>query len=177
MNILETERLILRQFTPEDAADNYRIYTDPDNMKFMGRQPDSIEFERDHIRKHIANYYDKYGFGLWAAVLKDNNQLIGRCGLLYQQIEDARELEVSYLLDRHYWGRGLATEAAHETVRLGFEKYKFPRIIALINPDNVASVRVAEKIGMKYERDVNYKDFGKVAMYVLRARDFVKQGT
>ena len=176
MNVLETKRLILRRFTPEDAADNYRIYTDLENMKYMGRQPDSVDFERDHIRKHIANYYDKYGFGLWATVLKENNQLIGRCGLIYQKIGDMKELEITYLIDRNYCGKGLATEAARETVRLGFEKYRFPRIVAVINPDNVASVRVAEKIGMKYERDVNYKEFGKVAMYVLKARDFVKQG-
>ena len=174
MFILETKRLILRQFTPEDAADNYRIYTDLENMKFMGRQPDSVEFERDQIRKHIFNYYDKHGFGLWATVVKENNQLIGRCGLLYQQIEDAPEFEVSYLLDKHFWGQGLATEAAREIVRLGFEKYKFPRIVALIIPENIASIRVAEKIGMKYERNVSYKDFGKVAMYVLKADDFAK---
>jgi ribosomal-protein-alanine N-acetyltransferase len=172
MNVLETKRLILRHFTPEDAADNYRIYTDPQNMRFMGRQPDSVEFERHHIQKHIANYYDKHGFGLWGVVLKENNQLIGRCGLLYQQIEGKQELEVTYLIDKHYWGKGLATEAARETLRLGFEKHKFPRIIAVINPVNVASIRVAEKIGMKYERDVRYKEFSKVAMYVLDAQNF-----
>lgn len=174
MNVVETERLILRRFTPADADDNYRIYTDPENMRFMGRQPDSVEFEREHILKHIANYYEKYGFGLWATVLKENNQLIGRCGLLYQQIEDRQELEVTYLIDRHFWGKGLATEAARATVRLAFEQYGFPRIVAVINPANIASVRVAQKIGMKYERDVSYKEFGMVAMYALHARDFAK---
>ena len=173
MIVLETERLLLRRFTPEDAADNYRIYTDPENMRFMGRRPDSVEFERYHLRKHIADYYDKHGFGLWAAVLKENDRLIGRCGLLYQQVEGTREVEVTYLIDRHYWGRGLATEAARETVKLGFERYKFPRIVALINPENVASVRVAEKIGMGYEREVSFKDFGEVALYVLKAGDCV----
>ena len=112
--------------------------------------------------------------GLWATLLKENNQLVGRCGFLFQQIEDAKEIEITYLIDKHFWGKGLATEAAHETVRLGFEKYEFPRIVAVINPENMASVRVAEKIGMKYERDVNYKDFGKVAMYALAARDFIE---
>jgi ribosomal-protein-alanine N-acetyltransferase len=175
MNVVETKHLILRQFTPADAADNYRIYTDPDNMRFMGRQPDSVEFEREHILKHIANYYEKYGFGLWAAVLKENNRLIGRCGLLYQRIEETQELEVSYLIDKHFWGRGLATEAARASVALAFEKYEFSRIVALINPSNIASVRVAEKIGMRYERDVSYKEFGQVAMYALQARDFVQQ--
>jgi ribosomal-protein-alanine N-acetyltransferase len=102
-------------------------------------------------------------------VLKENNRLIGRCGLLYQLIEGTQEVEVTYLIDRHYWGRGLATEAAREAVKLGCERYRFPRIVALINPENVASVRVAEKISMRYERDVSFKEFGEVGMYVLKA--------
>jgi ribosomal-protein-alanine N-acetyltransferase len=101
-------------------------------------------------------------------VLKENNLLIGHCGFVYQDVEGNQEIEFPYLLDKHYWGRGLAIEAVSQTIVLGFEKYKFPHIIALINPNNVASVRVAEKIGMKYERDVIYKDFGQVAMYGLR---------
>jgi len=175
MIVTETKRLILRRFTPEDAADNYRIYTDPDNMRFMGRRPDAVELERQHILRHIANCYDRHDFGLWAVVLKENDRLIGRCGLLYHQIEGTREAEVTYLIDRHYWGRGLATEAAREVVELGFEKYELPRLVAVINPENVASVRVAEKVGMRYERDVNFQDFGRVAMYA-KARDTVGVG-
>lgn len=172
MTVIETNRLILRRFTPEDAADNYRIYTDPENMRFMGRTPDSVEFERYYIRQHIANYYDRHDFGLWATVLKEDGRLIGRCGLLYQQVEGAREVEVSYLVDRHYWGRGLATEAARAAVRLGFGRYGFPRIVALIHPGNVASARVAEKLGMRHERDVSFKEFGEVALYALKAEEF-----
>jgi len=173
MIVLETERLRLRRFTPDDAADNYRIYTDDENMRFMGRPPDSVELERYNILKHIENYYDTHGFGLWAVVLKEEGRLIGRCGLLYQPVEGTREVEVSYLIDRRYWGRGLATEAARETVRLGFGRYGFPRIVALINPENVASARVAEKVGLKHERDVRFRDFGRVALYALKAEDFV----
>jgi ribosomal-protein-alanine N-acetyltransferase len=85
-------------------------------------------------------------------------------------VEGTREVEVTYLIDRLYWGRGLATEAAREAVKLGFESYGFRRIVALINPENVASVRVAEKVGMRYERDVDFKEFGQVAMYAAKAR-------
>ena len=170
MIVTETERLILRRFTSEDAEENYRIYTDPDNMRFMGRPPDSVESERYNLRRHIANYYDRHDFGLWAVVLKEDGRLVGRCGLLCQQIEDSREVEVSYLVDKHYRGRGLATEAAREVVKLGFEKYGLPRLVAVIHPENVASVRVAEKIGMRYERDVDFREFGRVAMYA-KARD------
>jgi [ribosomal protein S5]-alanine N-acetyltransferase len=171
MVIIETERLILREFTPEDAAENYRIYHNPENMEFMGNPPPSIEAEREQINLHIDNYYQKFGFGLWATILKENNRLLGRCGLLYQSIEGKQELEISYLIDKPYWGRGLVTEGSREIVRLGFEKFNFPRIIAIIHPQNSASIRVAEKIGMKYERDVNYKQFGRVAKYILTAGD------
>jgi len=116
-------------------------------MRFMGTRPDSVEVEREHIRKHIANYYDRHGFGLWAVVLKEDDRLIGRCGLLYQQVQGTWEIEVSYLIDKPYWGKGSATEAARETVELGFGRHKFARVIALINPENIASVRVAEKSG------------------------------
>jgi len=176
MNILETKRLTLRQFVPEDAAENYRIYSDAATMRFMGRGPGSVEAEREQIRKHIANYYDTYGFGLWAVVLKETGRLIGRCGLLHQQIEGGIEIEVSYLLDRHYWGKGLATEAAREVVRAGFERFKLVRIVALIMPENTASISVAKKIGMEYEREVAYKDFGRVAMYAIRADDLGHRG-
>ena len=164
MQIAETKRLIFRQITVDDAEDLHRIYNDPKTMKFMGRMSDSLEFEREQIQKHIENYYKKYGFGLWATILKENNQLIGRCGLLYQEIEGAKDLEIAYLLDSDYWGKGLATEAAAMLVELGFERFGFNRIVAFINPQNTASIRVAEKVGLKYEREIaNFKEFGRVS--------------
>jgi RimJ/RimL family protein N-acetyltransferase len=72
---------------PKDAADLYRIYSDPETMKFMGKAPDSVEEERDHIQSHIARHYEKYGVGFCATVLKEINRLIGRCGLMRKQIE------------------------------------------------------------------------------------------
>jgi [ribosomal protein S5]-alanine N-acetyltransferase len=167
MNILETNRLVLRRLALPDAADLYRIYSDPETMKFMGKAPDSIEEECDHIQAHIANHYEKYGVGLWATALKENNRLIGRCGLMRKQIEGVEEVEIAYLLDREYWGKGLATEAAEAIIKHGHAKYGFKRIVAVIHPQNVASIHVAEKIGMEYERDVLYGDIGKVALYAL----------
>ena len=84
-----------------------------------------------------------------------------------KQIEGVEEVEIAYLLDREYWGKGLATEAAEAIIKHGYAKYGFKRIVAVIHPQNVASIRVAEKIGMKYERDVLYGDMGKVALYAL----------
>ena len=167
MNILETNRLVLRRLTLADAADLYRIYSDPETIKFMGKAPDSVEEEQSHIQSHIAHHYEKNGVGLWATVLKENNRFIGRCGLMRKQIEGVEEVEIAYLLDRAYWGKGLATEAAEAIIKHGYAKYGFKRIVAVIHPQNVASIRVAEKIGMKYERDVLYGDMGKVALYAL----------
>ena len=166
MQIAETERLIFRQLKPDDAKDLHRIYSNPETMKFMGDYKESVENERNNIQKHIEKYYNQLGFGLWATVLKENNRLIGRCGLLYQEIESARDLEFAYLIDRDFWGRGLATEAAREIMNLGFNQFGFTQIIAVIKPENEASIRVAEKCGLNYEREVSdYKDFGKVSLY------------
>ena len=169
MNILETIRLGFRPLALADAADLYRIHSDHETMEFMGKAPDSVEEERNHIQSHIAHHYENFGVGLWATALKENNRLIGRCGLMRKQIEGVEEIEIAYLLDREYWGKGLATEAAEAIVKYGCAEYGFKRIVAVIHPQNVASIRVAEKIGMKYERDVLYGAIGKVALYALEA--------
>lgn len=168
MQIAETKRLIFREFELTDAEDLYRICSDAETMKFLGASSFSPEDEREHIQNHIENYYKKYGFGLWAAILKENNRLIGRCGLLYQEIEGAKDLEIAYLFDKDYCGRGFATEAAAMLVELSFQKFGFNRVVAFIVPQNIASIRVAEKVGLKYEKEIeNFKDFGKVSRYTL----------
>ena len=170
MNIIETERLILRHLRAEDAEDLYRIYSDPQTMKFMGQFSGTVVEARGNIQNHIEKYYDHFGFGLWATVLKENNALIGRCGLLYQDIEGTKDAELAYLLDSRFWGKGLATEAARAIIRIGLGRFNFTRIIAVINPRNTASIRVAEKVGMNYEREIaQFKDFGSVSLYALNS--------
>jgi ribosomal-protein-alanine N-acetyltransferase len=168
MNVLETERLILRRLAPDDAAEMFRIYSDPKTMEFMGKGFDSIEDGRTRIQQHIEWYYEKYEFGLWATVLKENNRLIGRCGLLYEEIEGRKDLELAYLIDCNYWGKGLAAEAARAILKIGFDQYQANRIIAVIVPENRNSIRLAERLGMKFEREIaSYKDFGRVLLYAL----------
>jgi ribosomal-protein-alanine N-acetyltransferase len=168
MRIAETERLILREMTAEDAEDFFRIYNDRKTKKFVVKTFISLEDVRGQIEKHIENYYKKYDFGLWATVLKENNHLIGRCGLLYQEVEGVSDLEIAYLFDSDYWGNGFATEAAEMLVKLGFQRFGFNRVVAYIDPRNTASIRVAEKVGLRYEREIaQFKDFGKVSMYSL----------
>lgn len=92
---------------------------------------------------------------LWATVHKETGKFIGRCGLLPWEIDGKLEVEVAYLLDKAFWGRGLATEAARGILEYGFEKLNLPRLICLIEPENIASQHVSKRIGMTLERRVN----------------------
>ena len=167
MPIAETERLILREFTLADAEDFYRIYTDAETMRFQGDLPEnySVEVERYYIGRHIERYYKTLGFGLWAVILKESKRLIGRCGLVRQPLEGGEVIEVSYLIEREFWNQGFASEAASAALNLGFEKYNFQRLVAFIHPQNTASIRVAEKIGMRFGRKVEFRSWGEVDLY------------
>lgn len=168
MQITETERLILREWTLDDAEDFYRIYTDAETMRFQFVPENySVEVERYYLGKHIENYYKTLGFGSWAVILKENNRLIGRCGLMRQPLDGGDAIEISYLIEREFWNRRFASEAASAALKLGFEKYNLPRIVAFIDPQNMASIRVAENIGMKFERKVEFKNLGEVDLYTV----------
>ena len=152
MNIIETSRLILRHLTLEDTEALAAIYADPIVMKFF-RSTRSPEITKQKIDKTIASY-KKQDFGMWATIYKPDNQFIGRCGLISHIVDECSELEIAYLLAKEYWGRGLATEAACAIRDYGFKKIAYKRLISLIDPDNIASQKVALKTGLTYEKDV-----------------------
>lgn len=150
--ILETERLILRELTPDDAEALYRVYHEPEVLKFFTvGPPESVEAERAGIERHLG-YYTEHGFGLWATILRDSEELIGRCGLLSQQVGGVREVEVAYLLSPRFWGRGLASEAARGIRDYAFDAFGCLRLVSVIHPENVASKRVANAIGMTFSK-------------------------
>ena len=166
MNVAETPRLIIRPFEPADAADLFRIYSDAETMRFLGCPAASVEEERSNIENHIRSYYDQYAFGLWAAILKSEKRLIGRAGILYQNIEGKTDPELAYLIDRNFCGRGLATEAASAVIQVAQDVHHFSRMVAVIHPKNAASIRVAVKCGFVFENELmGYKDFGDVHLY------------
>lgn len=169
MKILETENLIFRQLEISDAEKLFRIYSNAETMKFMGNRPASLEEERKNLENHIKNYYEKFGFGFWAAILKDSGQFIGRCGLLKSEINGKSEIEIGYLLDRNFWGRNLATEAAKGIIKYAFEELKCHQIFAVILPSNIASKRVAEKCGFTFKEIVAYKNHSEVLLYTKYA--------
>ena len=156
MREVETERLLLRQFTIDDLDDLYFIYSHPDLSKYLSNeQPLRLDQTRAAINSIIESW-QQHKFGVWAVVYKKHRKLIGHCGLKF--LENTPEVQIGYLLLKDYWRRGLGTEAAAAVLKYGFEVVKLERIVAIAKPENIASRRVMEKIGMKYEKDAYYYD-------------------
>ena len=147
---LETPRLVLRPWQPEDAATLAAINADPEVSRYLvGGTPVTAEQSAEQSAWMVRHWSDR-GFGLWAADLRETGETIGFVGLAVPAFLPAvlPAVEVGWRLGRAWWGRGLATEGARASLAHGFAELGLARIIALIDPRNAASVRVAEKVGM-----------------------------
>lgn len=151
MIILETERLYLRQFEEEDADILQSIFSDAETMKYYPA-PFSLQQTQDWIKRNQERYI-KDGFGLWGVCLKETNELIGDCGLVKQIVDGETEIEIGYHINRKYWAKGYATEAAQGCKEYGFYQLGFDKLISIIDPENIASIRVAEKNGFTKEKE------------------------
>ncbi len=153
MIILETEHLLFRPLELSDLDKLATLYADPEVMRFLGGPRD-----RDEVQRALSGYireYQMYGHSFFATIRKSDEQFIGQCGLLHQEVEERPEIELGYVLARQYWQHGLALEGLLALRDYGFQQMGFPRIVSLIPPDNTPSLHLAEKIGMQYERDVD----------------------
>jgi RimJ/RimL family protein N-acetyltransferase len=146
---LETERLHLRVLQPDDLDALCELYADPEVMRFLSG-PRTREQTQTLLAEMIKHWVD-HGFGRWALIDKTSGQFIGRCGLNY--LPGTTEIELGYAIGRAHWGRGLTTEAAAMCLHWGFEEFGMERIVAIARPDNGASLRVMQKVGMKYEKE------------------------
>ena len=152
MVCLETPRLILRDFQPEDVYQLASILANSRVMEFSLTGILSFSDTQAKLDSFI-NSYQKFGFGKWAVIFKESNKLIGYCGIAIEQIDNVDEREIGYRLAPEFWRIGLATEAALITTQYGFEQLKFPYLLGVVESTNAASVRVLEKLGMRYERE------------------------
>ncbi len=172
MKVLETPRLVLRQLTTDDVDNLMGIFSDPVAMRFYP-SPMSKQEVRELIQRHLGHYRE-YGIGLWAALLKEknaDNTFVGLVGLIPQDVEGKREIEIGYLFLRSYWGLGLATEGAVACRDYGFNKLGLQKLISLIDPDNKASIRVAEKVGMSLEKNITKWDKPILVYAISRSAD------
>ena len=155
VTILETERLILREFSQQDTDALGLVLSDPETMKYY---PSPLD--RTGVRQWIERNQQRYaedGVGLWAMVLKASGELIGDCGIVRQHVEEEDLYEIGYHLRRDYWGQGLATEAAIACREWGFANLKIDRLISLIRPENAPSRRVAERNRMTIWKEVDWR--------------------
>lgn len=162
--ILRTERLDLRRLRPDDLDALFALYRDPDIRRYF---PDGT-LTREQTAEEIAWFSNGHPrrpeLGLWAAIERTTGTFVGRCGLLPWTIDAVEEVELAFLIAKDRWGRGLATEAARGIVDYARDRLGLARLICLITHGNDASVRVAEKIGMTYERD-HTDEFGPCMIY------------
>jgi len=148
-----TERLTMHAMTEDDAEAFFRLNSNAEVMRFT-HEPlmQSVEEARDAIASYPD--FDRYGYGRWGCFLKTGGPTIGFCGLKFLPEFDA--VDIGYRLMPEYWGRGLATEAARATIAFGFATLKLDQIIALTIKENIGSIRVLEKIGMRGDGTVEY---------------------
>jgi [ribosomal protein S5]-alanine N-acetyltransferase len=154
MKILETPRLILRRLATDDLDSLFALYSDRDVRRHFPEGTLTYEETKAELAWFLHGHPDHPELGLWATIHKETDRFIGRCGLLPWTIDGALEIEVAYLLDRRCWRQGLGTEAARALVRHGFEQLRLARLIALIDPANDASIRTAQRAGLRFEREI-----------------------
>jgi RimJ/RimL family protein N-acetyltransferase len=151
--LFETERCWLRPFHPEDAEGVYNLNLHPDILVHTTDPPfESIAAAEAFIKAYKA--YEEFGFGRWAVILKSTNKFAGWCGLKF--ILSENEVDIGYRFLPEEWGKGFAVETAAVCIRAGIHEFGLRRIVARIHKDNFRSVRVAEKLGMQYEKDLMY---------------------
>ena len=164
--ILETERLILREFDEDDVESFYALGSDPAITRFTGDPGlTSVEHAREVLRSRPLADYHKFGHGRWACVYKENRSVVGFAGLKF--LEDLKEVDIGFRLLPAYWGVGLATEAGRAVLDYGFTQLRLAEIIGLVDLENVASVRVLEMLGLKFFGMTMYEGTN-TAKYVVR---------
>lgn len=143
---LETQRLRLRLFTLDDVQIMYELCSDPEVIKYADTPARDIQEARQRLEEGPLHDYQNYGYGRFAVELKSTGKVIGFCGIKY--IEEIDLPEVGYRYLKEYWGRGIGTEAAQVCVDFARTDLKIKKLVALIMPENIASIKLSEKLGM-----------------------------
>jgi RimJ/RimL family protein N-acetyltransferase len=169
---LATERLRLRRWRDGDLEPLSGLNADPEVTRWLGDGAPMTKEESAELLARITRHWDEHGFGLFAAEERASGDLAGFVGLHYPTFlpEAVGEVEVGWRLDRRFWGRGLATEAARASVAYGFADLGLPRIVSLIRPENARSVAVARRLGMSLAASHSHPlDGYRIDVWALRS--------
>ena len=163
----------MRKFTIEDAGDAFEMNKHQEVRRYIVGEPEpTLDSIKQLIQNNTLADYEKYGYGRLAVIHKETGKFIGFTGLKYE--EELDEVDLGYRLHPAFWGKGLATEAASPTVHYGFHKLNLERIVAGAIPENKGSIRIMEKLGMKFEKMIMI-DGHEMVLYVLSREDFMGQ--
>lgn len=168
--LFESERFYFREFDEElDAQIMFELNSDLEVIQYTGDPPfDSVE----HAYETIKNYdhYKKYGYGRWAAIRKEDNAFVGWCGL---KMNEDEILDIGYRFFKKYWGKGYATETAKATLKYGFEILKLEEIIGRAAKENIASIKVLEKLGMTYYKTAPCEHISGAVYYKISKEEYL----
>jgi ribosomal-protein-alanine N-acetyltransferase len=162
--ILETERLLLRRLIMSDLDALSALYCDPEVIQYIPDAPRTYRESKEELEWFRNGHPEFPELGLWATIYRETGHFIGRCGLLPWTIDGQHEVEVAFALAKSYWGQGLATEVAQALVTYGFNHLHLSRLICLIDHGNQASIRVATKTGMSFEKEAQ-DEYGSFLIY------------
>lgn len=163
--ILETERCLVRETTPEDVDAFYRIYSDPAVTKYMEDLYPDREQEKQYIREYIEKVYSFLEFGVWTVLEKESGQVIGRAGFAYREGYD--EPELGFIIGVPWQRRGYAEEVCRAVLKYGWETLKFVRVQVLVWPENEASLHLCRRLGFQEKGQVSLQ--GKQYLRLLTA--------
>ena len=157
MKLLETERLYLRCFTPQDGGLLYELDADPEVMRYIskGEGTSRERIEKEILPRVLGYYSHSPPRGVWAAHLRGSDEFIGWFHLRPDKLEPP-DAELGYRLKRFCWGQGLATEGSRALLQKGFQEWGHARIVARALKANLASQRVMEKVGLRFEGEFHY---------------------
>jgi RimJ/RimL family protein N-acetyltransferase len=151
MNVLETERLTLRRLTVEDAAFMLDLLNQPSFLRFIGdRGVRTLDDARAYILKGPVEMYERHGFGIYLTALKKEGTPVGTCGLIKRDFLE--DVDIGFAFLPGFWGQGYAYEAASAVLAYGRNEIGLQRIVAITAQDNRSSIRLLEKIGLRFER-------------------------
>jgi RimJ/RimL family protein N-acetyltransferase len=168
LSVIETERLILTEFKDEDADFIIRLLNSPGWLKYIGtRNIQTTEDARSYISEKLAPSYQNNGFGFYLVSTRSGNEPVGMCGLIKR--EGLEDVDIGFALLPEHEGKGYAYEAASATMTYAKDILKLKRIAAITVPYNKASVKLLEKIGLKFDKMINMTDDKEELMYFIKS--------
>lgn len=157
MNVIETERLVLCKLSADDAPFILTLLNDPSFLRFIGdKGVRTLDDAREYIRKGPADSYERRGFGLYLTKLKQGGEPIGICGLVKR--DALEDVDVGFAFLPRFWAQGYAFESAAAVLKYGREVIGLHRIVAITDPGNESSIRLLERLGLRFERMVQLAD-------------------